>query len=99
MGFRFTIVPLLLAAVAFASDDETDRATLKGVNRACIVIEVTDQAAKGGVDKAKLQAEMEERLTKAGVTVDNAATTCLYLNVRALQAVAGKGKQIPLFAT
>lgn len=97
MGARFLIF-LLLAAAASASDDKVDRATLKGVNRACVVVEVTDQAARGGVDKAKLQAEIETRLSKAGVTVDNGATTCLYLSVRALQAMAGSGKHIPLYA-
>lgn len=93
------IVILLLTAIASASDDKTDRATLKGVNRACVVVEVSDQAANGGVAKGKLQVELEGRLSKAGVTVDNSATTCLYLNVRALRAAGGRnGKPLPLFA-
>jgi len=103
MGSRFVLAAPLLAVLLFApiscaSDDKSDRATLKGVKTVCVVIDVSVEADRGGVDKDKLQSEIEGRLQRQGATVDKNATTCLYLNVRALRAVGGKGKPLPLYA-
>jgi hypothetical protein len=97
MSSRVLLAPLLLTALACASDDPTDRATLKNVKAFCVVVEVSDQSSQGGVDKDKLQADIEGRLQEEGAAIDKNATTCLYLNVRALRAVGGKGKPLPLF--
>jgi hypothetical protein len=95
MSCSASISPLLflfLAAIAAASDDKTDRVTLKGVMSVCTVVE-------GHKD---LQAAIEKKLTDAGISTDKNATTCLYLNVRTLQAVGRasgkKEKPIPLYA-
>jgi hypothetical protein len=96
---RLLFATLLLAVIACASDDKTDRATLKGVKAICVVVEVSDQAIKGGIGKEKLQTDIEGRLRQDGAPVDKNATTCLYLNVRALRAMGGKnGKPLPLYA-
>lgn len=103
-GFtRATLLWLLFSLIAVASDDKIDRATLKGVNAVCMVIEISDQA-KSTVNKDNLEAAMEGRLHRAGIPVDKSATTCLYLNIRALQAIGKPGlvakreKPIPLYA-
>src|SRR5579862_1590942 len=93
------LLPLIAAS---ASDDKIDRATLKGVNAVCTVVEISDQV-KSGINKDNLQAALEARLHRAGIPVDKTATTCLYLDVRGLQAVGkqvlGKReKPIPLYA-
>jgi hypothetical protein len=93
------LIPLLAAA---PSDDKIDRATLKGVNTVCTVVEISDQV-KFAINKESLEAAIEGRLHRAGIPVDKSATTCLYLDVRALQAVGkpviGKReKPIPLYA-
>jgi hypothetical protein len=93
------LLATLLAVIACASDDKTDRATLKGVKAVCVVVEVSEQAIKGGIDKEKLQTDIEGRLQQEGAAVDKNATACLYLNVRALRAIGGKGKPLPLYAT
>lgn len=77
---------LSLIAIASASDDKTDRATLKGVKAVCVVVEVADEA-QARLGKEKLQAEIEKKLAGAGIQVDKNATTCLYLNERSLQAI------------
>src|SRR5580692_12408281 len=93
---------LIATLLAVASDDKIDRATLKGVHAVCAVVEISDQA-KSAVNKNNLQTAIEGRLHRAGIPVDKTATTCLYLNVEALQAVGkpalGKReKPIPLYA-
>jgi hypothetical protein len=98
MGFRFLLAALLVAPLACASDDKTDRATLKGIKAVCVVVEVSAEAGKGGVDKDKLQADIEDRLQQQGAPVDKSATACVYLNVRALRAMGGNGKPLPLYA-
>jgi hypothetical protein len=103
MGSRFVLAAPLLAALLFtslacASDDKSDRATLKGIKAVCLVIEVSVEADRGGVDKDKLQSDIEGRLQRQGAPVDKSATTCLYLNVRALRARGGNGKPLPLYA-
>jgi len=77
---------LSLIAIASASDDKTDRATLKGVKNVCVVVEVADQA-QARLGKEKLQTEIESKLGQAGIQVDKNANTCLYLNERSLQAI------------
>jgi hypothetical protein len=91
-----------LVAVASASDDKTDRATLKGIKAVCVVIEGTDQA-HSKLSKEQLQTDIEGKLKQAGISVDKSGTTCLYLNIRALQAlgrqvIRRKEKPIPLYA-
>jgi hypothetical protein len=98
MGSRFLAAALLLTPIACASDDKTDRATLKGIKAVCVVVEVSAEAIRGGVDKDKLQSDVEGRLQQQGAPFDKNATTCVYLNVRALQAMGGKGKPLPLYA-
>jgi hypothetical protein len=93
---------LSLAVIASASDDKTDRATLKGVKSMCVVVEVADQA-HSKVSKEELQTEIEGKLKQAGIAIDKNGTACLYLNVRVLQAIGRqairrKEKPIPLYA-
>jgi hypothetical protein len=90
MSFSGLLLLLSLAPVAFASDDKTDRATLRGIPSVCVVVE----------GKPEAQAGIEKKLADAGIPVDKNATACLYLNVRTLQAVGGgkKEKPIPLYA-
>jgi hypothetical protein len=94
----FVCLLLLLTTIASASDDKTDRATLKGIKSVCVIVEVSDQASKSGVDKKALQGEIESRLHEAGIPTDPNATTCLFLDARSLQAIGAKGKPLPLFA-
>ena len=42
---------LSLATAAFASDDKTDRASLRGIKAVCLVVEVTDQGQGAVVDR------------------------------------------------
>ena len=91
-----------LVAVASASDDKTDRATLKGIKSVCVVVEGTDQA-HSKLSKEQLQTDIEGKLKQAGISIDKSGTTCLYLSVRALQAlgrqvIGRKEKPIPLYA-
>jgi hypothetical protein len=93
-----SLLLLGLIAIAAASDDKTDRATLKGVTAVCTVVEAPDR-----LRKEDLQAAIEKKLTQAAITIDKSATTCLFLNVRALQAlgrqvIGRKDKPIPLYA-
>ena len=84
-----------LAAVASASDDKADRATLRGIKTVCTVVEVTTGTS---VSKERLQTEMDGRLTANGISVDKNATTCLYLNVRPLPAMGKNNKPVGLYA-
>src|ERR1700686_4463673 len=91
-----------LVAIASAPDDKTDRATLKGVKSVCAVVEIADQA-HSKLSKEQLQTDIEGKLKQAGISIDKSGTTCLYLNVRALQAIGRqaigrKEKPIPLYA-
>lgn len=97
-GVVKSLLLLCVIAIASASDDKTDRATLKGVTAVCTVVE-----ASGRLHKEDLQAAIEKKLSEAAITIDKNATTCLFLNVRALQAigrpvVGRKEKPIPLYA-
>ena len=93
---------LSLVVIASASDDKTDRATLKGIKSMCVVVEVADQT-HSKLNKEELQTEIEGKLKQAGIAVDKNGTTCLYLNARVLQAlgrqaIRRKEKPIPLYA-
>jgi hypothetical protein len=93
---------LIVILPAVASDDKIDRATLKGVNAVCVVVDVAD-LAKSAIDKDNLQAAIEGRLRRIGISVDKTATTCVYLSVRVVQAIGKPGlgkreKPIPLYA-
>jgi hypothetical protein len=96
------LILLSLAVIASASDDRTDRATLKGIKSLCVVVEVADQA-HSKLGKEELQTEIEGKLKQAGIAIDKNGTACLYLNVRVLQAIGRqairrKEKPIPLYA-
>jgi len=83
-----------LAAVAAASDDKLDRATLRGIKSVCTIVEVTGPTQAGvPVSKERLQAELDGRVAATGLAVDKDATTCLYLNVWPLPAM-GRTKTI-----
>jgi len=93
---------LSIAIIASASDDKTDRATLKGIKSVCAVVEIADQS-HSKLSKEGLQTDIEGKLKQAGISIDKSGTTCLYLNVRALQAIGRqaigrKEKPIPLYA-
>jgi len=84
-----TLLPILVVATAMASDDKTDRATLHGITSICTIVEVTGPTQAGPpFNKERLQAEVDSRLTAAGIGVSKDATTCLYLNLRPLPAMA-----------
>ncbi len=89
-----------LAAMAFASDDKTDRASLRGIKAVCLVVEVTDQGqgAGSGPNQEQLQSEVRDRLRWAGIPLDKDSTTCLYLNVRPLAAMGKNNKPVGLYA-
>jgi hypothetical protein len=93
---------LIVILPAAASDDKIDRATLKGVNAVCAVVDVAE-LARSAIDKDNLQAAIEGRLRRIGISVDKTATTCVYLSVRVVQAIGKPGlgkreKPIPLYA-
>jgi hypothetical protein len=93
---------LSLALIASPSDDKTDRATLKGIKSICVVVEVADQA-QSKFSKEDLQTGIEGKLKQAGIGIETNGTSCLYLNVRVLQAlgrqvIRRKEKPIPLYA-
>jgi len=93
MLIRFGIV-VALATTAFASDDQLDRATLRGIKSVCTIVEITGPTQAGvPVSKERLQAELDGRVTATGVAIERDATTCLYLSVRPLPAM-GRTKTI-----
>ena len=93
MLIKFGMI-VTLAAVAAASDDKLDRATLRGIKSICTIVEVTGPTQAGvPVSKERLQAELDGRVAATGLTVDKDATTCLYLSVRPLPAM-GRTKTI-----
>ena len=90
MGWR-AVGLLAFIAVASGSDDKTDRATLRGIKAVCTIVEVSPSQADIPITKERLQSEMDARLSAAGILIDKNANTCLYLNVRPLQAI-GRSK-------
>src|SRR5262245_31965743 len=96
---RCVAVVVALAAAAWASDDKTDRSTLRGIKAVCTIIELSGPTqAEVPISKERLEAEMEGRLAAAGIPIDKNATTCLYLNVRILPAIGKNNKPIGLYA-
>src|SRR5947208_15636523 len=83
------LMMLAMAGAAWASDDKADRDTLRGVKTVCTVVEVTGPSQEGiPLSRERLQAEVDGRLAASGITVDKDATTCLYLKVQLLPAMA-----------
>jgi hypothetical protein len=99
---RKSISPLLLillATVAVASDDKTDRATLRGLKAVCTIVEINGPAREGvTITKEQLQAEVDGRLAAAGIPQDKDSTACLYLNMRPLPAMGKGNKPAGLYA-
>src|SRR5260370_15015884 len=90
---------LAMVAIASASDDKADQATLKGIKTVCKIVEVTGPSQAGApVSKQRLQAEVDGRLLANGIAVDPSATACLYLNVRPLPAIGRNNKPVGLYA-
>ena len=97
---RKSISPLLLiilATVAAASDDKTDRATLHGIKAVCTIVEITGPPGIS-ITKEQLQAEVDGRLLAAGIPQDKDSTACLYLNMRPLPAMGKGNKPAGLYA-
>ena len=93
-SMRKSISILLALAVAVsASDDKTDRATLRGIKSVCTIVE-----AGAPLSQQRLQAEVDGRLLANGIALDPHATTCLYLNVRPLPAIGRNHKPVGLYA-
>jgi hypothetical protein len=88
------ILALAAAGTVSASDDKTDRATLRGVKAVCTVVDVTGPSLEGvPLSKERLHAEVDGRLASAGIAVDKNATSCLYLTAELLPALEqSKGK-------
>src|SRR4051794_29052112 len=83
------LMMLAVAGIAWASDDKADRETLRGIKAVCTVGEVTGPSQEGvPVSRERLQAEVDGRLAASGISVDKNATTCLYLTVQLLPAMA-----------
>src|SRR5438105_3180080 len=83
------ILMLTAVSVLSASDDKSDRDTLRGVKAVCTVVEVTGPSQEGvPLSKERLQAEVDGRLAASGIAVDKNATTCLYLTAQLLPALA-----------
>jgi hypothetical protein len=97
---KLALLLLPLAIMAFASDDKTDRASLRGVKAVCTVVEVMEQVknAGSGLNQEQLQSVLQGKLQAAGISLDKDSTTCLYLNVRPLAAIGRNNRPIGLYA-
>ena len=91
---------LLIPLALLASDDKTDRATLRGIKGVCTVVEVLDQTkdAAIGLSQEKLQSVIQGKLQEAGIPLDKNSTACLYFNVRPLPAMGKNNKPIGLYS-
>ena len=91
---------LLIPLAALASDDKTDRATLRGIKGVCTVVEVLDQTkdAVNLISQEKLLSIIQGKLQEAGIPLDKDSTTCLYFSVRPLPAMGKNNKPIGLYA-
>jgi hypothetical protein len=101
LAARFIALLLFwLAAIAFASDDKMDRATLRGIKALCLVVEVMNQGqgADSGLSQEQLYSDVRDRVRWAGIPFDKDSTTCLYMNVRALPAMGKNNKPVGLYA-
>jgi len=99
-GFIAVACVILSASASFAGDDTNDRATLRGIKAVCVVVEVIHRSEeqKSRLTIDTFQSDLEAALSDAGVAVDAHAIPCVYLKVRPLQALAGRGKPIGLYA-
>jgi hypothetical protein len=97
---KSVLLLLSLATLVVASDDKTDRASLRGIKALCLVVEVMDQGqgAGSGLNQEQLQSEVRDRLERAGIPLDKDSTTCLYLNVRPLPAMGKNNRPVGLYA-
>ena len=97
---KSVLLLLWLAVIAFASDDKTDRASLRGIKAVCLVVEVMDQghAAGSGLSQEQLHSQVRDRVRSAEIPINKDSTTCLYLNVRALPAMGKNNKPVGLYA-
>ena len=97
---RSALLLLSLAVLAFASDDKTDRASLRGIKAICVVVEVMDQGqgAGSGLNSEQLQSEIRDKLRRAGIPLDKDSTTCLYMSVRPLPAMGKNNRPVGLYA-
>ena len=96
---RLILLLLALAVIALASDDKTDRNSLRGVKAVCTVVEVDQpQGSANLLNQDQLQSEILNKLRRAAIPLDKDATTCLYLNVRPLAAMGKNNKPIGLYA-
>ena len=93
-------VLLLIPLAALASDDKTDRATLRGIKGVCTVVEMLDQTkdAVNLLSQEKLLSVIQGKLQEAGIPLDKDSTTCLYFSVRPLPAMGKNNKPIGLYA-
>ena len=91
---------LLIPLAALASDDKTDRATLRGIKGVCTVVEMLDQTkdAVNLLSQEKLLSVIQGKLQEAGIPLDKESTTCLYFSVRPLPAMGKNNKPIGLYA-
>ena len=91
---------LLIPLAAVASDDKTDRATLRGIKGVCTVVEVLDQTkdAVNLLSQEKLLSVIQGKLQEAGIPLDKDSTTCLYFSVRPLPAMAAERSSEDIFA-
>jgi len=94
MGFisRHSIVPaiaaflvtasLALPASAWALDDASARATLKGIKAIRLAVApVKPDISQAGFTTAQLQTDIEGRLKQAGIPVDSQSGECLFVAV------------------
>lgn len=90
----------LSAWPARAGDDANDRATLRGIRTVCVVVEVIHRAdgQKSRLTSAMFESDLEGALSDAGLRIDANAIPCVYLKVRPLQALAGRGRPLGLYA-
>lgn len=90
----------LSASVACAGDDVNDRATPRGIRTVCVVVEVIHFAdvEKSRLTSSMFESDLEGALSDAGLRTDAKAIPCVYLKVRPLQALAGRGKRLGLYA-
>ena len=96
MKCAFLLIPLAV----LASDDKTDRVTLRGIKGVCTVVEVLDQTkdAVNGLSQEKLLSVIQGTLQEASIPLDKNSTTCLYFSVRPLQALGKNNRPIGLYA-
>jgi hypothetical protein len=77
---------ILTALGVHASDNELERATLRGVTGITVLVEgINPDAVKDGLTTEQIQTDVELHLRKAGVNVLTSSPTYLYVNAHALK--------------